>query len=64
LSLPKEETVKEAHKGLHPEIKKTWANQSEYKDPLEFLRKVYLIKNPPKWAVKELENRKEEHNHG
>ena len=56
--------MKETYTGLHPEIKKTWANQSEYKDPLEFLRKVYLIKNPPKWAVKELENRKEEHNHG
>jgi hypothetical protein len=56
--------MKETHKGLHPEVVKNWSNQSEFKDPLEFLQKVYLMKNPPKWAAKELENSKEARNHG
>jgi len=50
--------VKEAPKGLHPEIIKNWDNQNEYSNPLEFLRKVYLMKNPPNWAVKELTPKK------
>ena len=50
--------------GLHPEVVKNWSNQSEFKDPLEFLQKVYLMKNPPKWAAKELENSKGRRNHG
>jgi hypothetical protein len=52
--------MKETHKGLHPEVINTWANQKEYKDPLEFLQKVYLMKNPPKWAVKELGSKRNE----
>ena len=52
--------MKETHKGLHPEVINTWANQKEYKDPLEFLQKVYLMKNPPKWAVKQLRSKLDE----
>ena len=52
--------MKEAPKGLHPEVVKNWNIQSDYKDPMEFLKKVYLIKNPPNWAAKELAPKKNE----
>ena len=43
---------------IHPEILKNWNNQEEYEDPLEFLRKVYLIESPPAWSIAELANEK------
>ena len=50
--------MKGTYRGLHPEVIKNWNNQSEYKDPLEFLQKVYLMENPPAWTVAELANTK------
>ena len=50
--------MKGTYRGLHPEVIENWSNQSEYKDPLEFLQKVYLMENPPAWSVAELANAK------
>ena len=54
--------MKAIHPGLHPEVLATWEAQREFKDPLEFLRKVYLIKNPPEWAINSLKKEERSRN--
>ena len=46
--------MKETQKGLHPETVKSWAIQNESKNPLEFLKRVYLSKNSTSGEAKEL----------